>query len=72
MFPNPQDALPKPPNPNVQQYRKLAKDLAKVCRTGSSDGIRDWTSGFVQHLVQLSRLEDHRTSLWRFHGGLIR
>ncbi len=57
MFPNPQDALPQPPNPNVQQYRKLAKDLAKVCRTGSSDGIRDWTSGFVQHLVQLSRLE---------------
>ncbi len=57
MFPNPQDALPQPPNPNVQQYRKLAKDLVKVCRTGSSDGIRDWTSGFVQHLVQLSRLE---------------
>lgn len=57
MFPNPQDALPQPPNPNVQQYRKLAKDLVKVCRTGSSDSIRDWTSGFVQDLVQLSRLE---------------
>jgi hypothetical protein len=57
MFPNPQDVLPQPPNPNVQQYRKLAKDLVKACRTGSSDGIRDWTSGFVQHLVQLSRLE---------------
>lgn len=57
MFPNPQDALPQPPNPNVQQYRKLAKDLVKVCRAGGSDGIRDWTSGFVQHLVQLNRLE---------------
>ncbi len=57
MFPNPQDALPHPPNPNLEQYRKLAKDLVKVCRTGSSDGIRDWASGFVQHLIQVSRLE---------------
>ena len=42
MFPNPQDALPHPTNPSLEQYRKLAKELVKVCRTGSSDGIRDW------------------------------
>jgi hypothetical protein len=57
MFPNPQDALPQSPNPNAEQYRKLAKDLVKVCKAGSSDGIRNWTSAFVQQLVQLSRLE---------------
>jgi ankyrin repeat protein len=57
MFPNPQDALPQSPNPNVEQYRKLAKDLVKVCKGGSSDGICNWTSAFVQQLVQLSRLE---------------
>jgi ankyrin repeat protein len=57
MFPNPQDALPQPSNPNVEQYRKLAKELVKVCRTGTPDGIRNWTSVFVQHLVQLSGLE---------------
>jgi ankyrin repeat protein len=57
MFPNPQDALPHPSNPNLEQYRKLAKDLVKVCKTESADGIRVWASGFVRQLVQLSRLE---------------
>ena len=32
MFPNPQDALPLPPQPNLEQYKKLAKDLVKACR----------------------------------------
>ena len=27
MFPNPQDALPLPQKPNVEQYRKLAKEV---------------------------------------------
>jgi ankyrin repeat protein len=54
MFPNPQDALPQPPNPNVEQYRKLAKDLVKACADETRDGIRNWTTNFVQQLVQLS------------------
>ena len=29
MYPNPQDALPLPPRPSVEQYRKRAKDLVK-------------------------------------------
>src|SRR5579859_7249735 len=57
MFPNPQDALPQPPNPNVEQYRKLAKDLAKACRAGTADNIRNWASAFVQDLVQRNALE---------------
>src|SRR5882757_5882741 len=57
MFPNPQEALPQPPNPSVEQYRKLAKDLVKACRAEGPDGIRNWTSAFVQNLVQLSSLE---------------
>ncbi|MFN2512787.1 MAG: ankyrin repeat domain-containing protein [Pyrinomonadaceae bacterium] len=32
MFPNPQDALPLPPHPNLEQYKKLAKGLVKACR----------------------------------------
>ncbi len=35
MFPNPQDALPLPPRPNLEHYRKLAKDLVKACQSGS-------------------------------------
>jgi ankyrin repeat protein len=57
MFPNPQEALPQPPGPSVEQYRKLAKDLVKACRAEGPDGIRNWTSAFVQNLVQLSSLE---------------
>jgi hypothetical protein len=39
MFPNPQSALPLPPRPNLEQYKKLAKDLVKVCKTGNSDRL---------------------------------
>jgi len=33
MYPNPQEALPLAPRPNLEQYRKLAKDLVKACRS---------------------------------------
>lgn len=32
MFPNPQAALPLPPRPSVDHYKKLAKDLVKACK----------------------------------------
>ena len=32
MFPNPQSALPLPPRPSLERYRKIAKDLVKACR----------------------------------------
>jgi ankyrin repeat protein len=57
MFPNPQDALPQPPNPNLEQYKKLAKELVRVCKSGGPDRIRDWASTFVNHSVELSSLE---------------
>ena len=41
MFPNPQDALPLPPHPSIEQYRKLAKDLVKACDAGAIDAWAD-------------------------------
>ena len=41
MFPNPQDALPLPRNPSIEQYRKLAKDLVKACEAGAIDAWVD-------------------------------
>lgn len=38
MFPNPQDALPLPPHPNLEQYKKLAKELVKACRQEAASG----------------------------------
>ena len=35
MYPNPQDALPLPTRPNLEQYKKLAKELRK-CATAES------------------------------------
>ncbi len=30
------DALPLPPRPNLNQYKKLAKDLQHACKSGES------------------------------------
>lgn len=53
MFPNPQDSLPLPARPNLEQYRKLAKGLLKACKSqptipmqsmiGPRDGSVDWS-----------------------------
>ena len=34
MYPNPQDAVPLPPHPDLEQYRKRAKELVKASRAG--------------------------------------
>ncbi len=56
MFPNPQDALPLPPNPSLEHYRKLAKNLVKICKADAPGGIRDWSTDFVEDLVQRTRV----------------
>ena len=46
MFPNPQDALPLPQKPDVEQYRKLAKELVGEAKTGD-DAIREWAKRWI-------------------------
>jgi len=50
MYPNPQDVLPLPARPDLDQYRKRAKDLAKACRSGD-DAIAAWSTQWVAALV---------------------
>ena len=50
MFPNPQDALPLPSSPNLEQYKKLAKDLVKACKSGERD-IAAWTDRWMAALL---------------------
>lgn len=57
MFPNPQDALPLPAHPNLEQYKKLAKELTKVCESRKPDGLREWATAWVHNLVRLSGLK---------------
>ena len=51
MFPNPQEALPLPARPSLEQYRKLAKDLVKACRSADPDAIHAWAVGWIQRLA---------------------
>src|SRR5678815_4752042 len=57
MFPNPQDALPLPLRPNLERYKKLAKDLTKACKSVEQDAIGDWAEAWVKMLVKQSGLE---------------
>jgi hypothetical protein len=70
MFPNPQDALPLPANPNLEQYRKLAKDLVNACRAGGAEAIAGWSRRWIDALkasdAPLSDLA--RQSVARAHG----
>ncbi len=52
MFPNPQDALPLPVHPNLEQYKKRAKDLVKACRSRDADAIRAWAASWLDALDQ--------------------
>jgi len=47
MFPNPQEALPLPPHPSLEQYKKRAKDLVKACRSGDREAIRAWAIAWL-------------------------
>lgn len=57
MFPNPQDALPLPRHPSLDQYKKIAKELLRVAESADANAIRAWALAWVQHLVKLAALE---------------
>src|ERR1700757_1934765 len=52
---SPQDALPLPPRPNPEQYKKRAKDLAKAANASPS-ALHAWTTEWITTLIQLTRL----------------
>lgn len=51
MYPNPQDALPLPPRPDVEHYRKRAKALARACRAGK-EHIEIWAKEWVDAILE--------------------
>src|SRR5258708_426580 len=54
MFPNPQDAFPLPLRPSLEQYKKLAKDLVRACKSGEANAIRLWAARWIEMLARLS------------------
>jgi hypothetical protein len=47
------DALPLPSRPNLEQYKKLAKDLRHACKSGDRRAIRDWAARWAETLARL-------------------
>ncbi len=47
------DALPLPPRPNLEQYKKLAKDFQHACKSGGAGAIRDWAARWAETLARL-------------------
>ena len=70
MFPNPQDALPLPARPNLEQYKKLAKSLLKACKSQRTnpDAIDDWAERWVNRLVKSSGLKIQHSMPVRVSG----
>lgn len=68
MYPNPQDVLPLPPRPDVDHYRKRAKELVKACHSGG-DAIHSWAISWVEKLHEyLTDVPDYaRDSKRRAH-----
>jgi len=57
MYPNPQDVLPLPPHPDVEHYRRRAKELVKAHRDGE-EATRDWARRWIDALLVLGELTD--------------
>ena len=54
MFPNPQDALPLPRRPSLEQYKKLAKELVKACSATNPTPVREWIKHWIETLARLA------------------
>src|SRR5215510_9796087 len=51
------DALPLPPRPNLEQYKKLAKDFQHACKSGEPGAICDWAARWAEPIAGLRGLE---------------
>jgi len=57
MYPNPQDALPFPLRPSLEQFKKQAKDLVKASRSFDPDAIHRWAKAWVESLARSGDLK---------------
>jgi ankyrin repeat protein len=47
------DALSLPPHPNLEQYKKLAKDFQQACKSPDHGAIREWATRWAETLARL-------------------
>src|SRR5262249_45278718 len=46
------DALPLPPRPNLEQYKKFARDVRDACTSSDPLAIRQWATRSVERLAR--------------------
>ena len=51
------DAIPLPPRPNLEQYKKLAKDFQHASKSSDPDAIHNWTTRWTEKVARLQGLE---------------
>ena len=47
------EALPLPPRPSLEQYKKIARDLQDACKSGGPGAIRQWVARWLETLARL-------------------
>src|SRR2546421_10489570 len=47
------DALPFPTHPNVEQYKKQAKELLKACKSGDPQALPAWGMRWLQAQLEI-------------------
>lgn len=62
------DALPLPPRPNIEQYKKLARDLQRACRSSEQGAILNWAIRWAETITRLQGLEITPEIRRRIHG----
>jgi ankyrin repeat protein len=46
------DALPLPARPNLEHYKKRAKELYKLCKAGDGDALRAWVAEWMEPVAK--------------------
>src|SRR5882672_10969751 len=57
-------ATPLPPRPNLEQYKKLAKDLVKACKTGDREAMLEWSKRWLEILATLMDVQGPERRDW--------
>src|SRR5687768_4114148 len=47
------DTLALPPRPDLEQYKRRAKDLVRACRSRDPGAVRAWATDWLDTLVRL-------------------
>jgi ankyrin repeat protein len=51
------DALPLPPRPSLEQYKKLAKDCRFACRSSDPGAVHEWAARWAGKIARLRGIE---------------